>query len=367
MPNISNLNDPTFTTLIPDQIIASSEHNSWRTNQVIATIKDLNDVVADLESNYASVTEPGDKPEGKIYCNTTNDPAVLQFYKDGASGLHTIASLEADNAFTGINTFVGKVPLPRGHIDGLTLSNDAGDTAHDINVAAGECRDSSDTYNILHSSEITKQIDATWAAGDDAGGMEDGDTVGNAEWFHVHLLGKSTDPTAADIGFDTSVTAVNILADAAVVAAGYDIYRRIGSVLTDGSANIIGFTQDGDRFRWKVAVQNLGEATVANSNAVTIAVTTPTGIVAWADLIYRLKNDGGNAVYTLITALDETDTAPSSSLHDLALTTTGQNADSLSIFLKTDASSQIRYRVSFTVNTRVSLTTKGWIDRRGRG
>ncbi len=100
MPNISNLNDPTFTTLIPDQVITSAEHNSWRTDQVVATIKNLNDVVADLENNYASTSEPGDKPEGKIFCNTTNDPAVLQFYKDGASNLYTLASLEAANIFT---------------------------------------------------------------------------------------------------------------------------------------------------------------------------------------------------------------------------------------------------------------------------
>ena len=58
--------------------------------------------------------------------------------------------------------------------------------------------------------------------------------------FHVYLLGNAAG-TSADIGFDTSLTATNLLADAAVIAAGLTTYRRVGSVLTDGSANIIAF------------------------------------------------------------------------------------------------------------------------------
>lgn len=112
---------------------------------------------------------------------------------------------------------------PKKHITGLVLSNDA-DTAHDINITAGEARDSTNAVDLVLASEITKQIDVGWAVGDDDGGLFAGAVAANTI-YHVFLI-KRSDTGVVDAGFDIDPAAANI-------PANYDYYRWIGYVLTD--------------------------------------------------------------------------------------------------------------------------------------
>ena len=82
---------------------------------------------------------------------------------DGSSKLPAVDG----SALTGIAS-----ALPRGHLSGLELSNGT-DADHDINISAGECRGIDDDEDIVLSA-FTKQIDASWAAGTNAGGLASG-------------------------------------------------------------------------------------------------------------------------------------------------------------------------------------------------
>ena len=127
------------------------------------------------------------------------------------------------------------VPMPRGYIDGLIMSNDA-DADHDISIAVGVCRDAGNDVSILFNTAMIKQIDAAWAAGTNAGGFPTGLGVVAADtWYHNFIIMK-LDGTV-DSGFDTSLIATNLLAD----ATDFVYYRRIGSVLTDGANDIYQF------------------------------------------------------------------------------------------------------------------------------
>jgi hypothetical protein len=53
----------------------------------------------------------------------------------------------------------------------------AADTDHDITIAAGKCRDSTDAADIVLAAAITKQFDSTWAVGTNAGGMATGNNI----------------------------------------------------------------------------------------------------------------------------------------------------------------------------------------------
>jgi hypothetical protein len=127
--------------------------------------------------------------------------------------------------------FAAEVITPDDYITGMSLSLDT-DTDHDINITAGLCKDSANAAILQASSEMTKQIDATWAAGDDVGGMFTG-SVGNNTIYHIFAIKKDSDGSV-DYGFDTDPDCANI-------PTGYTEYRWIGWVLTDGSANILGF------------------------------------------------------------------------------------------------------------------------------
>ena len=251
--------------------------------------------------------------------------------------------------------------LPPGFGYGCTLSNDS-DAAHDILISTGKWRDAADSVNIVVSSAFTKRIDATWAAGDDAGGMEDGDTVGNNEWFHVHLL-SSADGATVDAGFDTSVTATNLLADTAVVAAGLTNYRRIGSVLTDGSANILAFTQIGDWFFWTDPPLDVNTQQPGTSGTA-YALSVPPGVNSRVKINYVLSGGSGGDLY-YIRELQNNDEAPSATVEPLV--TDIQNASSAagSWIGMTNTSKQIFVRCS-NASSAIEIATLSWQDRRGR-
>ena len=191
--------------------------------------------------------------------------------------------------------------MPRGHIDGGVLSNDA-DTAHDINITTCEARDSTDAVDITLSSEITKQIDAAWAVGDDAGGMDTG-SVANSTLYAVWLI-KRSDTGVVDALFSTSFSSPTM-------PTNYDYKRLIGWVLTDGSSNILGFRQHGDgrivEF-WFTARQQIATGlnqTSPTAQAVNAIFPTASGIVthcrygaiaAAATVHYALGYDSVNSM-----------------------------------------------------------------------
>ena len=243
---------------------------------------------------------------------------------------------------------------PRAYLAGLGLSN-AADTDHDITVAAGSCRDSANAYDLLLASAITKQIDAAWAAGTNAGGMFTG-AVGVSTWYHLFLIRKTSDGTI-DAGFDTSTTAAN-------KPAGYGTYRRIGSVQTDGSSNIIAFLQSGDLFQRAVPVGYTG-GTNPGTGATLVAIDTPLGIRTEALL-------SGTAIavndfFGLITDPATTDTVPSNVLCHLLVSGTTNYMPWGPVRVGTNTSSQFRYRLSVSgASTIIRFTLTGYYDRRGR-
>lgn len=117
----------------------------------------------------------------------------------------------------------------KDYLNGLDISIDT-DTDHDILFSTGEAFDSTNTSLLELTAAITKQIDASWVAGDDVGGLFLG-VVGNATVYHLFIIEKDSDGSI-DAGFDTSITAANI-------PSGYTKYVHVGYVWTDGSANIV--------------------------------------------------------------------------------------------------------------------------------
>jgi hypothetical protein len=247
-----------------------------------------------------------------------------------------------------------KPPLPRSYLAGMTLSPDT-DTAHDINITAGEARDSGNAVNLILATETTKQIDAIWAAGDDAGGLFSG-TVAIDTWYHLFIIKKDSDGSF-DAGFDTSVTAANI-------PTGYTDYRRIGSVLTDGSANIIGFKQIGDEFFWDDPPMDATDLDVDAAQEAVI-LTVPPGVNVKA--FFNLTNETtGQSLYIPLHQGVNNEAPSQQAAAPLATYNQSNNANSTyTVWAWTDTSKQINIRAS-AANAVVNIATLGWLDRRGK-
>lgn len=242
-------------------------------------------------------------------------------------------------------------------IEGLALSNNSTDANNDIDIAAGKAVDSTGAYFLELTSGITKQLDAAWAAGTDAGGLFSG-TKASDTWYHAFLIRKDSDGSI-DAGFDTSIAAANI-------PSGYTAYRMIGSILTDSSGNILGFTQKEDEFYWDTVIMDV-KSINAGTSAVTRTLSTPLGIQTRpiAQIGYY-DASVGQLVETMVTNPDETDTAPAADLWTNMLGGTAGVASSSQINVLTNTSSQIRTRQRTTSSTgTLWIMTKGFVHPRG--
>lgn len=258
----------------------------------------------------------------------------------------------------------GALLLPNSYIAGLTMSNDT-DTQHDILVAVGQAKDSTDAVNLILSTAITKQLDATWASGDDVGGLNDTDYATGSSgpevntWYHVFLLGGSG---GVDVCFDKDISATNCLADSAVTAANLTKYRRIGSILTDASENIVNFEQVGNHFQWDDPTA-LSDGNVDNGLE-TISIRVPPDITVVADIRVTVVYDteaGSINVYGYGQAQDD----PTATDFDLRVTADATTASTYLHRIVYDQSLRYESNVSggMDVNTFV-LQVNGYIDYR---
>lgn len=127
------------------------------------------------------------------------------------------------------------------YVNGLGLSNNATTPNTLLNIAAGACRDSSNTNDIVVSSAVVLNIAASGALGLDTG------TLAANTLYAVYAIGSSTN----QIGNGQPVSAYpgTVIMSASfsqpVLPLNYDMFRRIGTVAVDGSSHIRTFVQSG--------------------------------------------------------------------------------------------------------------------------
>ena len=282
----------------------------------------------------------GNLYKSKAASNLNNDPISTNAWDAGTKVLNSGAS---------------------GHLFGLTTSNGT-DTDHDIDVAIGTCTDSTNATVINSLTAITKQIDANWAEGSAAGGFPSGLTLTADTTYHVFVIAKP-DGTV-DAGFDSDLSATNLLTD----ASDYTLFRRIASIYTDGSSNIVQYLQDGDKFFLDLPIL---DQTIANpggtGSGVTFALSIPTGLEIYGMCVLYLIDTTPTAntqVYFSSPLL--TDQAASASLFDLEVGP-ARGAAQCNKDIITNTSAEIRYRMSASNADHVLREiTLGWIDDRGK-
>jgi hypothetical protein len=258
--------------------------------------------------------------------------------------------------------------LPRSYLAGLGLSNNGTDASHDIDIAAGAARSDDNDADMELASALTKRIDASWSVGTGGGGLDGSESVDGTPdadtWYHVFLIMRS-DTGVVDALFSESATAPTL-------PANYDYQRRIGAVRTDGSANILAFSQLGDEFLLSAA-----QVTSTSLNPGTSAVTMtlagiPTGIKVHAICNLKMDLPSSGAGLGYFSSLDQSDQGPGITGAPLGFETQGGSGindsdEGLWARIRTNTSGQIRARLSASsTNDIVRVAVLGWVDRRGR-
>ncbi len=250
---------------------------------------------------------------------------------------------------------------PRGYIDGCILSNSAGDTTNDISIAAGVCRDSTNTVDITVAAFATgKKLDANWAAGDAAGMRNSAAGIADTT-YHIYAVAKA-DGTQ-DIYAHTSTTVSTVLTALQAESGGSSyIYARLIGSIVRASAAIVAFTQYTDGFvlltLTNLDVNNATPGTSANTGTFAFV---PTGVKMRVLFNAMYAASGGGY---LVSSLDQTDSAPSNSAAPLVTLYNGTSTVGGQGQVMCSTSATFRYRVDANVSFKVAAL--GYWHPRGK-
>lgn len=243
--------------------------------------------------------------------------------------------------------------VPAGALFGLTMSN-AADAVADITVAAGQAADEGGNIIMVLAAAITKQIDAGWAVGTNAGGLNTGAEAANT-WYEVHLI-RRPDTGVVDVMFTTT-------ANRATLPANYTQQRRIGWIRNDAGSNILAFTHVDNYFTLTTQINDVAASVTVTAAQVTLtvppntiarfraAVESTTAVNANAGIVFSEVAEGNvtPAITTGIASLGQWDLA------------TGASAGHFE--LRVNASSQIEHDAQVGAGT-FDISTFGWVDHR---
>lgn len=318
----------------------------------------MNSAFQALASTNSGTSRPSTPYNGQLWIDTDTPSSTVWslFMYDGAGDIKVGEFNTSTDKFT---PFIGGIPLlaasPRGHIAGLTLSNNTGTPNTVLDIAAGDCTADDATYGMALAA-FSKNCNAAWAAGTGNGALDTGSSLSNNTWYHVWVIMRP-DTGVVDVLLSTSATSPTM-------PTSYTKKRRIGSIKTNGSAQIIAFKQIEDTFYWGTQVQDANTTTLG-STATLFALTVPTGVKV-KPIIRAMSNSSTQAI--ILTSPDETDVAPSggySTTPGYDLYSGGGDSRAFTPDLWTDTSAQIRARAQ-GASTTFAIYTRGWRDSRGR-
>ncbi len=184
-------------------------------------------------------------------------------------------------------------------------------------------------------------------------------------WYHLHALIDAF--SAVDFGMDTRRNGALILADVAVVAAGFNNNRRIGSFKTNASSNIIAYKQRGNWWEWTDLPVDWNSAGPSTSGQL-FTVSTPFGVECRGSFSARTNVAGGASFSgVLFTSPSQTNAVVGSTNSTIfGNTNTLGESDAASFELMTNDMSQIRIRRNAGSGfVFINMSTNGYWDFRG--
>lgn len=310
---------------------------------------------------------PLNERKGKylFFDNTTGVPGVAEGASVGGYAVSTfgqglIDDADAATALTtlGISEFIKtllddadaakaratlEIPAQRLLPKQITIANGT-DASHDIDFTAGNF-DFDDQSGQATLSAITKQIDAPWAEGTNAGGLDTG-TVAADTFYYLFAIYNPTTQTS-DALFSASKTSPTLPSE-------YTKKKYVGCVLTNGSANLVGFRQVGAFFYYKQVFVDVADGTFPTV-ATTKTLTVPPNTISIVTAHCRSTGTG----YLLICPTFFVDKIASATNYSINITSSYNN-DAVQLFISADSSSNISVDASSSLLG--SIFTTGFID-----
>jgi hypothetical protein len=367
--------NPTWNTASGDVTINGTGVHTIA-NSAVTVAKQANAAAWTLEGNFSgSSAAPQFSTIGALTQKASPAASDLILIQDqaaaGAFKFATVSSVSSAGSVSSIAGNTGAFTLGNGltnstnnitvdasyfrdYIAGCTLSAAGSTSTFGISICIGT--DSTNATIMKLASAYTKTTGA-WTVGTGNGALDTGSIATNT-WYSVFEI-ERTDTGVVDILISTSATSP-------VLPSPYTLFRRLGSMKTDGSSNWLAFTQFGNQFLWAVPQTETNlTTTVTTSSAAYTMVAQPLGVQVEAqfNFLFSAAANGG-ILFTSAILAAQTPNSPAGNVSAILPNVGSSNtAGSARILLNTAA--QLR---AIALNSSASLTavSTGWIDQRGQ-
>jgi hypothetical protein len=244
-------------------------------------------------------------------------------------------------------------------ISGMVISNNAIDVVNDIDISAGACIDGTGATPIILSA-LTKQLDAAWAVGTNAGGLDTG-AIGNSDYYVWAI--KRPDTGVTDALFSLSSTAPTM-------PANYTFKRLIGFIKRVAGAIVLFHAYEteggGLEIIWYSPTLDIDLAATLTTSRRTDAVKVPLTFSVKALLNVVVDDASGSMAW--VYCPDQADLAPSltvTPLRNIGFSTANVTNGMAQIIVRTSATGTIAARASVATidNYRVSTVGFTWARR----
>jgi hypothetical protein len=252
------------TAIVP--AVVGTVANPDEYNQNIAGQSKDAIVAIDADGNFID-GDIGDETLGANGTLVTN----LKLREGGNLKFYNASGVFQNNVNLGqaTNSLLGQTLLP----DQITISNGT-DVDHDIDFTAGNFNFDDGSGQAV-ATALTKQIDASWVAGDNAGGLDTG-TVAADTFYYCYVIHNPTTGVS-----DAIFTATY---NSPTLPTGYTKKAYRGAILTDGSGNIRSFIRRGNTFIFDLPVINYNPAPTSGVFApYTMTVPKKPNIIGWLE------------------------------------------------------------------------------------
>jgi hypothetical protein len=149
--------------------------------------------------------------------------------------------------------------------------------------------------------------------------------------------------------------------------ANYTLFRRIGSIKTNASAQWTSFVQLGNEFLWATPVTDVNTAALGTAATLFALGSVPLGAAVIARLRGLISPTAASTLF-LLNSPDEASTAPNTPAGNITVDTAAAGNAQGAIFtldVRTNTSQQVR-AVASAASTTLQIATYGWIDTRGK-
>lgn len=249
--------------------------------------------------------------------------------------------------------------IPQGYLFGLTMSTAGASTT--LTVNAGMACDSTGVRMMKLVTTMSKTTSA-WAAGSAAGGLDTG-AIAASTWYHWFLI-QNPATGAVDIVFSATATPAN---GPTTLPSGYTLFRRIGSMKTNGSSQWVSFVQVDDEFTLVTAINELNVNPTSSAAITRTLASVPTGVVVTAIIgVFAQDSASPPNNSAFIYPMDTTTTVN---------TNFGMNSSGLAATVSFSSYTRIRTNTSAQIQTKMAsaaatvlfrIDTWGWVDTRGK-